>query len=200
MFPLGDRELGPLAFPSSSRLFRVAMASILLDLSLSPGAVAQETMNASPAQPLDLKEAVQTVRTRGLDILLAEAATRSAEADERSAGAIPNPAISATYGRTLFINQNQRIYDQINNPGSSNNAYTIGLTDQAAIEDSLSGKRSLRKEVARAAVQAAKMGRLDAERIMVAAVKLQYFQLSLSEQLLDFMKETQNLPRIRGTW
>ncbi len=79
----------------------------------------------------------------------------------------------------------------INNPGSSNNAYTIGLTDQAAIEDSLSGKRSLRKEVARAAVQAAKMGRLDAERIMVAAVKLQYFQLSLSEQLLDFMKETQ---------
>ena len=170
----------------------------------SPSAtLAAGAIDESPAQPIALKEAVQTVKTRGLDILLAEAATKSAEADERAAGAIPNPAISATYGRTLYLNQQQRAYNVSNSlPYSvgSDNAYTIGLTDQAAIEDSLSGKRSLRKEVARAAVQAAKMSRLDAERVLVAAVKLQYFQLSLSEQVLDFMKETQNLPPTPAIW
>lgn len=142
-----------------------------------------------PSLPLDLKEAVQVARTRGLDLLLADAATQGAQADERSAGAIPNPAISATYGRSLIFNQAQTTYT-VNNPGSYN-AYTVGLTDQAAIVDSLSGKRGLRKDVAHAAVQAAKMGRIDAERVLVAAVKSQYFQMALSEQVLDFMNETQ---------
>ena len=142
-----------------------------------------------PSRPLDFKEAVQIARTRGLDLLLADAATQSAQADERSAGAVPNPAISATYGRSLYYNRAQSDYAA--NPPSSNNAYTVGLTDQAAIVDSLSGKRGLRRDVARAAVQAAKMGRIDAERVLVAAVKAQYFQMALSEQVLDFVKETE---------
>jgi cobalt-zinc-cadmium efflux system outer membrane protein len=142
-----------------------------------------------PNRPLDLKEAVQVARTRGLDLLLADAATQGAQADERSAGAIPNPAISATYGRSLYYNRAQTDYEA-QNPGSSN-VYTVGLTDQAAIVDSLSGKRGLRRDVAHAAVQAAKMGRIDAERVLVAAVKSQYFQMALSEQVLDFVKETQ---------
>ena len=144
---------------------------------------------ALPDRPLDLKEAVQVARTRGLDLLLADAATQGAQADERSAGAIPNPAISATYGRSLYYNRAQTEY-AAQNPGSSN-VYTVGLTDQAAIVDSLSGKRGLRRDVAHAAVQAAKMGRIDAERVLVAAVKSQYFQMALSEQVLDFINETQ---------
>ena len=143
-----------------------------------------------PNRPLDFKEAVQIARTRGLDLLLADAATQGAQADERSAGAIPNPAISAAYGRSLYYNRNQTDYAAAN-PFSSPNSYTVGLTDQAAIVDSLSGKRGLRRDVAHAAVQAAKMGRIDAERVLVAAVKSQYFQMALSEQVLDFMKETQ---------
>src|ERR1039457_6667327 len=150
--------------------------------------VAAETAPA-PNRPLDLNEAVQVARTRGLDLLLADAATQGAQADERSAGAIPNPAISAIYGRSLYYNRAQTDY-ATQNPGSSN-AYTVGLTDQAAIVDSLSGKRGLRRDVAHAAVQAAKMGRIDAERVLVAAVKSQYFQMALSEQVLDFINETQ---------
>lgn len=176
---------------SSSCLFRAAVTSMVIASTLpaQATAAAAAVMDSSSAQPLELKEAVQTVRSRGLDILLADAATQSALADERAAGAIPNPAVSATYGRSLYFTQAQRGYEALN-PGSDN-AYTIGLTDQAALVDTLSGKRGLRKDVARAAVQAAKMGRADAERIMVASVKLQYFQMSLSEQVLDFVKETQ---------
>jgi len=149
---------------------------------------AAETVPVSN-RPLELSEVVFAARTRGLDLLLADAATQSAQADERSAGAIPNPAVSAVYGRSLYYNRAQTDYATAN-PGSSN-AYTVGLTDQAAIVDSLSGKRRLRKDVAQAAVQAAKMNRIDAERILVAAVKLQYFRMALAEQVLDFVKETQ---------
>jgi len=113
-------------------------------------------------RPLELSDVVFAARTRGLDLLLADAATESAQADERSAGAIPNPAVSALYGRSLYYKQAQTDYATAN-PGSLN-AYTVGLTDQAAIVDSLSGKRRLRKDVAHAAVQAGKMNRIDAER------------------------------------
>jgi len=154
---------------------------------VKPAAAAETTRQ--PGSQLELKDAVELARTKGLDLLLADAATQSAEADERSAGAIPNPAVSVVYGRSLYYTQSQSAYSAAN-PGS-NNAYTVGLTDQAAIVDSLSGKRNFRKSVAHAALQAAKMGRVDAERLLVAAVKLQYFQLALSEQVLDFMKETQ---------
>lgn len=189
MFCMGARELGSMPSPNSLRVFRMAVATVSLLSSMSSDIVAAETTSSPTAQPLELREAVQLARSRGLDILLAEAATKSAEADERAAGAIPNPAISATYGRSLYINQAQRAYAAEN--FGSDNAYTVGLTDQAALVDSLSGKRGLRQEAARAAVKAAKMGRVDAERILVASVKLQYFQMSLSEQVLDFMTETQ---------
>jgi len=154
---------------------------------VKPAAAAEAARQ--PGSQLELKDAVQLARTKGLDLLLADAATQGAEADERSAGAIPNPAVSVVYGRSFYFSQSQSAYFAAN-PGS-NNAYTVGLTDQAAVVDSLSGKRNYRKAVAHAALQAARMGRVDAERLLVAAVKLQYFQLALSEQVLDFMKETQ---------
>jgi len=166
----------------------LATLTVLECLWVKPAA-ATET-SRQPGSQLELKDAVQLARTKGLDLLLADATTKSAEADERSAGAIPNPAVSVVYGRSIYYTQSQSSYFAVN-PGS-NNAYTVGLTDQAAVVDSLSGKRSLRQKVAHSAVQAAKMGRVAAEKLLVASVKLQYFQLALSEQVLDFMKETQS--------
>jgi len=153
---------------------------------VKPAAAAETTRQ--PGSQLELKDAVQLARTKGLDLLLADAATQSAEADQRSAGAIPNPAVSVVYGRSFYFSQSQSAYFAAN-PGS-NNAYTVGLTDQAAVVDSLSGKRNYRMAVAHAALQAARMGRVDAERLLVAAVKLQYFQLAL----LRFMESHEIRP------
>jgi cobalt-zinc-cadmium efflux system outer membrane protein len=175
-------DLAPVLVAASTAL---SLASVNLWAETSSA----EEMAPLPNRPLELNEAVQVARTRGLDLLLADAVTQSAQADERSAGAIPNPAVSASYGRSLYYTRAQRDYAA--NPPGAASTYSIGLTDQAAIFDSLSGKRGLRKDVAHAAVEAAKMGRVDAERVLVAAVKLQYFQMALSEQVFDFMKETQ---------
>lgn len=149
-----------------------------------------ESASADSNEPLSLPKAVQIARTRGLDVLIADANTQMAAADERAAGAVINPAVSASYGRTLYYNQAQRDYAAAN-PGSIN-AYSIGVTDQAALFDSISGKRGLRKDVAHAALEVARMNRLDAERVLVASVKLQYVQLALSEQVLEFTIESRN--------
>lgn len=149
-----------------------------------------KAVESESSESLSLQKAVQVARTHGLDVLLADANTQIAVADERAAGAVINPAISASYGRSLYYSQAQRDY-AVATPGSVN-AYSIGVTDQAALFDSISGKRGLRRDVARAAVKVANMNRLDAERVLVAAVKLQYVQLALSEQVLEFVIQTRD--------
>src|ERR1039458_8447972 len=52
-------------------------------------------------QQLSLDQSIQILRTRSLDLLIAEAAVRSAEGDVSVAGAVPNPALSLYYGRVL---------------------------------------------------------------------------------------------------
>ncbi len=55
--------------------------------------------NIPPALRFD--EALVLARERGLDLLVAQAAVASAEGDVAVAGAIPNPALSASYGRSF---------------------------------------------------------------------------------------------------
>lgn len=188
MYTMSRKSLLQKHFCLTYYVLAISMPISMLSLTIwaSPTAASETPL---PNRRLELEEAVQVAKTRGLDLLLADAATQGAQADERSAGAIPNPAISATYAHSLYYNRAQTDY-AAQNPGSAN-VYTIGLTDQAAIVDSLSGKRGLRRDVAHAAVEAAKMGRIDAERVLVAAVKSQYFHMALSEQVLDFVNETQ---------
>jgi cobalt-zinc-cadmium efflux system outer membrane protein len=75
--------------------------------------------------------------------------------------------------------------------GCSPNQYTIGLSDNAAIEDSLSGKRNLRVKVARSALAAAKMNRVDAERTLVLQVKSSYFTVVQARAAYEFSKDVQ---------
>jgi cobalt-zinc-cadmium efflux system outer membrane protein len=75
--------------------------------------------------------------------------------------------------------------------GCSANQYTIGLADQAAIEDSLSGKRDLRIKVAHAALQAAKLSRNDALRNIQFQVKSAYAAVAQAQRGLAFAKENQ---------
>src|ERR1700753_3888000 len=68
-----------------------------------PSAVALAEGPVPPATDLpsvlSLDEALQIFHAHGLDLLIAEAAVRSAEGDVKVAGAGPDPVVNARYGR-----------------------------------------------------------------------------------------------------
>jgi cobalt-zinc-cadmium efflux system outer membrane protein len=133
-------------------------------------------------QTLTLDEALRIFRTRGLELLIAQASVKSAEGQVKIAGAIPNPVVSGTWGRTIN-------YDPGNCAQCSTDYWAAGLSDSAAIEDSVSGKRDLRLKVARNALAAAKMSRVDAERTMAFQVKSSYLQVAQAVLGYKFAKE-----------
>ena len=131
---------------------------------------------------------------------------KSAEGDVGVAGAVPNPALTLGYGRVLGYNpaatassptsigpngtllgSNQTLCS-----GCSADEYTIGLSDQAAIEDSLSGKRDLRLKVARTALASRQaVSRNDALRTIQFQVKSAYANVAQAQRALAFAKENQ---------
>ena len=137
---------------------------------------------------LTLDDALQLFRARGFDLLIADAAVSSAEGDRRIAGAVPNPIVNLGYGRLLGYDPSA-----VSPPcsGCSANQWTVGLSDNSAIVDSLSGKRGLRIDVTKKALEAAKMNRLDAQRTLELQIKQQYAQVVLASAALDFAKEVQ---------
>ena len=64
------------------------------------------------------------------------------------------------------------------------------LGDNNLIEDAISGKHGLRQSVARSLLEAAKLGRADAQRTLEAQVKSAYIDALLARDLLDFAGET----------
>ncbi len=188
------------ARPLRSGLLRVAAAAALAvgalgALGSTPDARAD--LVPPPAELpawLSLDDALATFRAHGVQVLLAEAAVMNAEGDERLAGAVPNPIASLGYGHLFNYDPNGQCQGQGAQPasvcnGNSADSYSVGLSDNAAIEDSLSGKRSLRLKVARSALAAAKMSRQDALRNLEFQVKAAYVQVVLAADALDFAKE-----------
>jgi hypothetical protein len=49
-------------------------------------------------QTLSLDEAIRIFRARGLELLIAEAAVKSAEGAVKIAGAVPNPVVIGSFG------------------------------------------------------------------------------------------------------
>ena len=141
-------------------------------------------------QQLSLPQALQYLRTRSLDLLISEAAVENAEGDVKVAGAVPNPAVTIGYGRLFGYNPDQ-VCQSAGFTGCSADTYQAGISDQAAIEDSLSGKRDLRLRVAHAALKAAKLSRSDALRTIEFQVKSAYVQVVEAQRALAFSKEVQ---------
>ncbi len=143
---------------------------------------------------LTLTEALRLFRTRGLDLLIADAAMRSAEGAVKIANAIPNPIASGSVGNAFTFNDG--LYSRTNclQNGSQCSpwVFSIGLTDSAALEDTLSGKRSLRVSVARNALAAAKLSRVDAERNISFQVKAAYAVVVQASLGWEFAKEVQS--------
>lgn len=140
---------------------------------------------------LTLDEALRIFHTRGLDLLIAEAATKNAEGAVRIAGAVPNPVASASVGNgfTYSVNKESLSNCRMSGAECSPWLFNVGISDQAAIEDTLSGKRDLRLRVARNALAAAKMSRLDAERTIAFQVKSGYAQVAQGVLAYKFANE-----------
>lgn len=158
---------------------------------VSRSASAQAIPEAVPLpQELSLDDSLKILRTRGLDLLIAETQVKSAEGDVAMAGVVPNPTLSLTYGRA-FTYPSSTPSCGTDKTYCDPNAYGIGVTDQAAIEDSIAGKRDLRLKVANAALAAAKLSRDDALRTLEFQVKVAYLQVAQAQRAVEFAKQVQ---------
>ncbi len=143
---------------------------------------------------LSMQEALRIFRTRGLDLLIAEAAVQSAEGGVTAAGAVQNPVVTASVGKNLTWSNTFSSGKDCSADGALCTPYgaSIGLTDSAALEDWLSGKRELRLKVARTALAAAKMSRVDAARTLTFQVKAAYVQVAQAQLAAAFAQEVDN--------
>jgi cobalt-zinc-cadmium efflux system outer membrane protein len=157
---------------------------VVMGLIASP-ARAEDAGPPLPAK-LTLRQALDIFRAHGLDLLIAEAAVQGAEGDVTAAGAIPNPSLAVSYGPYAFY------YSCTNPAGCARppSSVNVEITDQAAIEDTLSGKRRLRVDVASSALRAARLDRANADRTLVFQVKAQFEQVLLAQNALQFAKDT----------
>jgi cobalt-zinc-cadmium efflux system outer membrane protein len=163
----------------------LVLAACLLAGSLHEGRSRAESVVPPPTELpalLSLDQAMQLFRARGLDLLLAEANVRTAEGQVKVAGAVPNPVVTGGWGKTFN-------YDPTGCDQCSTNYWTVGVNDSAAIEGTITGKRRLRADVARAAVAAARMSRVDAERTVGFQVKAAYLQVAQAALAIRFAQE-----------
>jgi len=159
----------------------VSRAAALVLLAAAGPARPEEVPPPSPELParLGLADALRLFRAQGLDLLIAEAAVSGAEADVRTAGAVPNPALSGSVGKSWSCGPG----------GCPVPAWGAGLSDQAALSDVLSGKRGLRLDVARAALAAARLSRDDAERTFSFQVEQQFLAALVAQRALEYAGE-----------
>jgi cobalt-zinc-cadmium efflux system outer membrane protein len=142
-------------------------------------------------QLLTFDDALRIFHTRGLDLLIAEAAVRNAEGAVKVAGAVPNPVVTGSVGNAFTYSTSSASLSNCRQSGAECSPwiFNVGISDQAGLEDALSGKRDLRLKVARNALAAAKMSRVDAERTIAFQVKSAYVQVAQAVLAYKFAKE-----------
>lgn len=176
-------------------MFRVSTACFLLCawLSTARDARAQEVVppGAELPQLLTLEDALRIWQKHGLDVLLVETAVKTSEGAVLIAGAIQNPVATATVANAFTYSWTKASDVDCNSFGAVCTpwGYSVGLNDAAAIGDALSGKRDLRLKVARNALAAAKLSRVDATRTIGFQVKSTYVQVAQAQLAHRFAKD-----------
>ncbi len=166
----------------------LAKASVWLGvLALARCAVAQtaDSFEAAPPLPKVLSESqvLDIFRHRGFDLLLAEASVKSAEGDLIIASGVANPGLSGTLGKNFDCGTGQ---------DCSALSYSVGISDNNAISTFVTGKYGLRKDVANAALAAARRSRDDAQRLLESQVKQAYIAVLQAEALRQNAIETRD--------
>jgi cobalt-zinc-cadmium efflux system outer membrane protein len=134
---------------------------------------AQSVDDGVPSR-LGLPEAEDIFLTRGLDLLIAQFGAEGAEGDVRAAGAHPNPGVDLSVLYTPQLNHGVLYPLGPMNSTSSLFGFSVGLNDNALLEDQLSGKRSLRIETASKALATAKLNVADVKRVELTQLRQAY--------------------------
>ncbi|MHB8418288.1 MAG: TolC family protein [Myxococcales bacterium] len=144
-------------------------------------------MNQGLPEALSLQAAEEIFLARGLDLLIAEAGVRGAEGDLTAAGAHPNPGFQPSL---YYVPATT--HDILYSGLSSSQVWGLGLAldDNAAIEDQLSGKRSLRIEFAAKALAAAKLGVEDVKRTELSQLRQAYVAAVMAKLNVAAAQET----------
>jgi cobalt-zinc-cadmium efflux system outer membrane protein len=165
-----------------------AHAAKTLVLCAALGVAGRARAQLPPAEPapelpplLTLQKALEIFRQRGFDLLVAEANVRAAQGDLVIAGAVPNPGLSLEAGKNFQCAPSQ---------DCSVVSYSVGLSDNDAISNFITGKRGLRKDVAAAALDAARRSRDDAQRMLEFQVKQSYVQALFAQAQVQNARET----------
>jgi cobalt-zinc-cadmium efflux system outer membrane protein len=141
---------------------------------------------AIPAR-LSLDEAERIFLERGLDLLVAQYGAEGAEGDVTSAGAHPNLGLALGVVYTPSLKRDV-IYSGIN--ANSLWGLNVGINDNAAIEDQLSGKRSLRIEATSKALAAARLNVGDIKRVELGQLRQAYAAAVMANLNVDASKES----------
>ena len=131
------------------------------------------------AEIVSIGDAVTKARVHGFEVMAAKARVRGAEADVRSAGALPNP--------TLAIAPARRV-DCWGRACEAPWGAFVTLSDEGLLEGAISRKRALREEVAGHALDAARWDARDVERLLVAQTKIQYVRAAAATVRVDFAR------------
>jgi len=154
----------------------------------TPPATADSASLGEPdlPSPLSLDQAERIFLAHGLDLLIAEAQIAGAEGDLRAAHIVQNPIVNGDFLYGFPVN------DSASGNVPAVPGWTVGLSDNAAIEDILAGKRGLRIDTASRALEAARHSRDDARRTLLTQVRNAFTAALLAQQNLDFAVEVQD--------
>ena len=138
---------------------------------------------------LTLADAERIFLDRGLDLLIAQAGAEGAEGDLRAAAAHPNPnfqlqgAVGPATARDLLAGT-------LDPPLSRTNGLGIGLSDNNALEDQLTGKRALRIESMSKALAAARLNVDDVRRVGLSQLRQAYAAAVMARLNVDAATES----------
>jgi cobalt-zinc-cadmium efflux system outer membrane protein len=145
-------------------------------------------LGASAPSPsvLTLPDALTQFRKTGFDLLIADANIRAAQGDLLAANAIPNPLFGAGFSKSFDYSAADA------GPGASSVGWLAQVSDQAALFNTLIvGKRRLRRNVAQAGLEAARLDRNDAERVLGLMVKQQFVEAAAAQRAVNVAQEIQ---------
>ena len=160
-------------------------AALAVALAIGTGAQAEPPPPATRLpEMVTLDDALRIFRAHGIDLLIADAAVQSAQADARAAAIVPNPQLGGSVGRS-FLTTRRAV------PAAPISAWSASISDNSALMDTASGRRHLRMKVADEALRAARLERGDAQRQLELQLKQQYIEAVLARDTLDFALEVQ---------
>jgi outer membrane protein, heavy metal efflux system len=145
---------------------------------------------------LSLQVAEDIFLRRGLDLLIAQYGAEGADGDLHAAGAHPNPGLDLSVLYTPKWNHDA-LYS-LTSPNMPNLSavpasvfgFNVGLSDNSAIEDMISGKRSLRIEVASKALAGARLNIADVKRLELGQLRQAYAAAVMARLNVDAAKQS----------